>query len=131
MRNGLQAGGITPPFEGDPFHSECAGREIIEDLTGRWSTLILVSLRDGPLRFSEVRERIDGISEKVLSQKLRTLVRDGFISRTVLPSTPPQVSYRLTELGRGVSQPLRQLFRWIVTHGPEVVAAQQEYDKRS
>lgn len=112
----------------DTFHSNCPGREVMEHVTGRWVPLILAALAPGRLRFFELRERIEGISEKMLSAKLRTLVRDGLVDRTVEPTTPPQVSYELTELGRGLSRPFAQLVRWISTHTGEVVAAQQRYD---
>ncbi|RZS44332.1 HxlR family transcriptional regulator [Herbihabitans rhizosphaerae] len=128
MREGLQASGTASPREGDVFHSECVGRAIMEDISGRWSTLILAALRDRPMRFFELRDKIEGISEKVLSQKLRVLVRDGLVERTVEPSVPPKVSYALTDLGRGLTRPLGQLVRWIAAHAPEVVAARESYD---
>jgi DNA-binding HxlR family transcriptional regulator len=112
----------------DTFHSECPGREVMEHVTGRWVPLILAALTPGPMRFFELRQRIEGISEKMLSAKLRILVRDGLVERTVEPTTPPQVSYELTELGRGLSRPFAQLVRWISAHTPEVIAAQQRYD---
>lgn len=114
---------------GDPFHSACAGREVIEHITGRWSPLILAALAPGEKRFYELRDTIDGISEKMLSQKLRTLVRDGLITRTVEPTIPPQVSYELTALGRSLSTPMRQLVLWINRHTKDVVAAQAAYDQ--
>lgn len=114
---------------GDVFNSACAGRTVVEHITGRWATLILAALQDGPLRFFELRDKVDGISEKMLSQKLRILVRDGLVERTVEPTTPPQVSYELTDLGRGLSRPLQQLVRWITMHTSDVVAAQQRFDR--
>lgn len=119
------------PLVGDVFTDDCPGREIVEHITSRWAPLIVAALRGGSLRFFELRETLDGISEKVLSQKLRVLVRDGLIERTVEPSVPPKVSYELTKLGHGLSEPLQQLVNWIGAHGEEVVAAQQEHDKAS
>lgn len=113
----------------DTFHNDCPGREVMEHVTGRWVPLILAALAPGPMRFFELRQRIDGISEKMLSAKLRILVRDGLVERTVEPTIPPQVSYALTELGRGLSRPFAQLVRWISTHTPDVIAAQQRYDE--
>jgi DNA-binding HxlR family transcriptional regulator len=112
----------------DTFHSDCPGREVMEHVTGRWVPLILAALTPGPMRFFELRRRIDGISEKMLSAKLRILVRDGLVERTVEPTAPPQVSYELTELGQGLSGPFAQLVRWISAHTPEVTAAQQRHD---
>jgi DNA-binding HxlR family transcriptional regulator len=115
-------------WTGDPFHSECAGREVFDHLTGRWVALILCALQPGPLRFFQLRRRIDGVSEKMLSAKLRILVRDGLVERTVEPTVPPQVTYELTELGRTLSRPFAQLVRQIAQHTSEVVAAQRRYD---
>ncbi|WP_158893730.1 winged helix-turn-helix transcriptional regulator [Amycolatopsis anabasis] len=131
MRGGSPVStGAQDPM-GDLFNSECPGRVILEHITSRWATLILAALRCGPLRFFELREKIGGISEKMLSQNLRTLVRDGLISRTVEPYTPPRVSYELTDLGRGLTRPLQQLVRWISVNGDEILAAQDRYDQQN
>ncbi|MFD9887895.1 winged helix-turn-helix transcriptional regulator [Amycolatopsis sp. NPDC059027] len=120
--------GVSVPV-GDVFTSACPGRMIVENLTSRWMTLILAALRDGTLRFYELRDKVDGISEKVLTQKLRILVRDGLVERTVEPSTPPKVSYTLTELGCSVMRPLGDLVRWIEDNGSAVLAAQDRHDR--
>ncbi|RKS79813.1 HxlR family transcriptional regulator [Actinomadura pelletieri DSM 43383] len=112
---------------GDAFHVDCPARAVLDHVTSRWATLILTGLRDGPLRFSELRAKIEGISEKMLSQTLRTLVEDGLIARTVHPSTPPAVSYRLTELGNGLTHLLHGLMTWIGEHADEVQAARTTY----
>ncbi|MEV4896171.1 helix-turn-helix domain-containing protein [Nonomuraea sp. NPDC055795] len=83
----------------DAFNSDCPGREVFTHVTSRWGMLIMVALRDGPLRFYLLRDRIGGISEKMLSQSLRGLVRDGLVHREVEPSVPPKVTYSLTGLG--------------------------------
>ncbi|GAB3895484.1 hypothetical protein GCM10029964_075440 [Kibdelosporangium lantanae] len=75
---------------GDVYNNGCPGQMIVEHVTSRWAPLILTALGDGTMRFYELRDKIGGISEKVLSQKLRTLVRDGLVARTVEPSTPPR-----------------------------------------
>jgi DNA-binding HxlR family transcriptional regulator len=131
MAGGSLLGAGAPGAESDVFNSECPARVIVEHITSRWAPLIVAALRDGPLRFFELREKIDGISEKMLSQKLRILVRDGLIERTVEPYTPPRVSYALTELGRGLSQPLQQLVDWISAHGDDIVAAQKRHDRKA
>ena len=100
----------------------------VDHLTGRWVALILCALQPGPLRFFQLRRRIDGVSEKMLSAKLRTLVRDGLVARTVEPTVPPQVNYELTELGHRLCRPFAQLVREIARHAPEVMAAQRRYD---
>jgi DNA-binding HxlR family transcriptional regulator len=121
-------GWVASDEVGDVYNSACPGQMIVEHTTSRWAPLILTALRDGPMRFFELRNKIGGISEKVLSQKLKTLVRDGLLARTVEPATPPQVSYALTELGVGLSQPLQQLVEWIATNGSKILLAQQEHD---
>ncbi|TCO54993.1 winged helix-turn-helix transcriptional regulator [Actinocrispum wychmicini] len=113
---------------GDVYNSECPGQMIVEHVTSRWAPLIVTALLDGQLRFFELRDKIGGITEKVLSQKLRTLVRDGLIERTVEPSTPPKVSYALSDLGESLAQHLTGLFGWIVANGSAILAAQQEHD---
>ncbi|MFC6930295.1 winged helix-turn-helix transcriptional regulator [Actinomadura yumaensis] len=96
---------------------------MLDHVTSRWATLILAALRDGPLRFSELHTKIEGVSEKMLSQTLRTLVHDGLVIRTVHPTTPPTVSYGLTELGDGLTQLLHGLMTWIGEHAAEVHTA--------
>jgi DNA-binding HxlR family transcriptional regulator len=115
---------------GDVYNNGCPGQMIVEHVTSRWAPLILTALGDGPMRFFEVRDKITGLSEKVLSQKLRTLVRDGLVSRTVEPTTPPQVTYALTSLGSGLEARLQELIRWIVTNGSEILAAQHAHDSK-
>jgi DNA-binding HxlR family transcriptional regulator len=113
---------------GDVYDNGCPGQMIVEHVTSRWAPLILTALGDGTMRFYELRDKIGGISEKVLSQKLRTLVRDGLVARTVEPSTPPKVSYALTPLGTGLADQLQGLIKWIVANGSEILAAQRAHD---
>ncbi|MGY1868185.1 winged helix-turn-helix transcriptional regulator [Nocardia gipuzkoensis] len=103
---------------------------MLDHITSRWGMLILTALGGGPLRFSELHGMIGGISEKMLSQTLRTLVRDGLVARTVEPSTPPRVSYELTSLGQGLTESLLQFLEWIRQHTADVVAAQHRHDKQ-
>ncbi|MFJ8960413.1 winged helix-turn-helix transcriptional regulator [Lentzea sp. NPDC102401] len=92
------------------FHTNCPAREMVDHVTSRWGIWVLISLQTNDLRFFELRESIRGISEKMLSQTLRGLVEDGLIWRKVEPTTPPQVTYGLTEFGRDVGEPLAELF---------------------
>ena len=108
----------------DAFHVDCPARVVLDHVTSRWAVLILTGVRDGPLRFSELHAKIEGISEKMLAKTLRTLAGDGLIVRTVYPSTPPMVSYGLTELGDGITQLLHGLMSWIGAHAADVHAAQ-------
>ncbi|MFJ2173761.1 winged helix-turn-helix transcriptional regulator [Streptomyces sp. NPDC087851] len=115
----------------DAFNSDCPGREVLNHLTSRWGLLVLVALRGGPLRFYELRTFIDGISEKMLAQTLRTLVRDGLLSREVLPTVPPSVRYDLTPLGKAAAEPLESMLAWVRRNALTVVAAQEEHDRRT
>src|SRR5690606_37355572 len=87
----------------DVFSAECPSRAALTHATGRWGALTLAALADGPLRFGAVRRRVGGISEKMLSQTLQDLERDGLVDRTVLSVMPPSVEYRLTEPGETVA----------------------------
>ncbi|MGK3200792.1 winged helix-turn-helix transcriptional regulator [Amycolatopsis sp. MEPSY49] len=104
---------LTPPgTEGryEVFHTDCVARDVVDHVTSRWGIWVLISLQRNDLRFFELRESIQGISEKMLAQSLRALVADGLIWRRVEPTTPPQVTYGLTEFGRDVGEPLTELF---------------------
>ncbi|MFF4475362.1 winged helix-turn-helix transcriptional regulator [Streptomyces sp. NPDC001599] len=94
----------------DVFHSDRLARDVVDHVTSRWGVWVLISLRRNDLRFYELRESIRGISEKMLAQTLRTLVEDGLVWRKVEPTTPPRVTYGLTEFGRDVGEPLTDLF---------------------
>lgn len=94
----------------DVFHTDCPARDVVDHVTSRWGVWVLIRLQGGDLRFFELRDRIQGISEKMLAQSLRALVQDGLVWRKVEPTTPPQVTYGLTEFGREVGEPLAELF---------------------
>lgn len=130
MAVGPQARKLARPELSDAFNSDCPAREVLDHITSRWGVLILSALGTGPRRFSELAGMIGGISEKMLSQTLRTLVRDGLVARTVEPTTPPRVSYELTALGQGLTESLGQFLDWIRAHTVEVVAAQKRHDRQ-
>lgn len=115
----------TGLFSGDAFNSSCPSRSVLDHVTSKWAVLVLVVLSRGEHRFSALRRAVGGISEKMLAQTLRTLESDGFVHREVAPTTPPQVSYGLTELGRGVTGHLAGLVGWIEDRIPEVLAARE------
>ncbi|MEU1492697.1 helix-turn-helix domain-containing protein [Streptomyces sp. NPDC005776] len=94
----------------DVFHTDCPARAAVDHVTSRWGVWVLISLRSNSLRFYELRDSIQGISEKMLAQTLRALVQDGVVWREVEPTTPPQVTYGLTEFGQDVGEPLTELF---------------------
>ncbi|MFE9683237.1 winged helix-turn-helix transcriptional regulator [Streptomyces sp. NPDC006285] len=94
----------------DVFHTDCPARDMVDHVTSRWGVWVLIALRKNSLRFYELRESIQGISEKMLSQTLRALVQDGLVWREVEPTAPPQVTYGLTGFGQEVGEPLTELF---------------------
>ena len=101
------------PKRGDLFAQQCPSREVLKHVTSRWGVLVLVALLDGTLRFSDLRRRIGGVSEKMLAQTLQWLEGDGFVLRTAYPVVPPHVEYSLTPLGREVSARVEGLADWI------------------
>lgn len=115
--------------EADVFARECPSRPVLQNITGRWGVLVLAALVDDTRRFSELRRRVDGVSERMLSQTLQTLERDGLIHRAVLGTIPPHVEYSLTDLGRRITAPLLTLIDVVEESMPEIAAAQNEYDR--
>ncbi|SOD62894.1 transcriptional regulator, HxlR family [Streptomyces zhaozhouensis] len=110
MVEGVQRRRGEPGERYDVFHTDCPARDMVDHVTSRWGVWVLISLRSNDLRFYELRESIQGISEKMLAQTLRALVQDGLVWRKVEPTTPPQVTYGLTEFGRDIGEPLTELF---------------------
>ena len=116
------------PDPRDVFAPDCPVRPIFGDITSRWATLVLAALAERPHRFSHLADRIGGVSEKMLSQTLRTLTRDGLVTRTVTPTVPIQVTYGLTGLGGELVPRLLGLVAWGSDHTAVVQAAQVAYD---
>ncbi|MDT0345966.1 winged helix-turn-helix transcriptional regulator [Streptomyces litchfieldiae] len=110
----------------DVFEGDCPARTVLDHVTSRWGVLILVALRDGPQRFYQLRDRIGGISEKMLSQNLRLLTGDGLVAREVEPVVPVRVSYALTPLGHEVTAPLQAMIDVIVARTPDILRAREE-----
>lgn len=113
----------------DAFIAGCPSRKLLDRISDKWVTLVLVSLADGPLRFSEVSRRLAGVSQKMLTQTLRTLERDGLVTREVTASVPVRVDYELTELGGSLLPVLAQMKAWAEEHMERVEQAQEEYDR--
>ncbi|CAM5403688.1 HxlR family transcriptional regulator [Streptomyces spiroverticillatus] len=112
----------------DAFTADCPARTVLNHVSSRWGVLILASLQEGPMRFYVLRNRIGGISEKMLSQNLRVFVRDGLIARDVEPTVPPQVTYTLTPLGRELAATLDGLVQWITHRIGDIVEARERHD---
>lgn len=115
----------TSKLLGQVLSTECPSREILEHLTSKWSVLVLRCLSDGVHRFSELKQRIEGVSEKMLSQTLKTLENDGFILRTVYPVVPPKVEYQLTILGSQAAEKTMYLIGWIEKSLPEILESKE------
>ncbi len=115
----------------DPYVRDCPTREVLDRIGDRWSVLIIGFLSPGPQRFSELGRRIDGISQKMLTQTLRGLERDGLITRTVFPVVPPHVEYELTDLGRTLREPLAALEDWAREHMDAIIEARLEHARRA
>ncbi|MGW3205539.1 winged helix-turn-helix transcriptional regulator [Streptomyces sp. NPDC001135] len=110
------------------FAKACPSRGTLEHVTGRWGGLTLGALYEGSLRFNELRRRVDGVSEKMLSQTLHALERDGLVHREAQPTNPPRVDYELTPLGRRVAERLLALIHCVEGAMDDVLAARARYD---
>lgn len=118
----------TPPH---PLHKDCRKvSQILARVGEKWSMLVVMLLRDGPRRFNDIKRNTGGISQQMLTRTLRALERDGMVTRTIFPTSPPQVEYRLTELGRSMSEPVLAFGQWVREHLAEVEEARQRFDER-
>lgn len=129
--------------EYDAFLAVCPSRQLLERISDKWVALVLAALGgDGPrpgestvgepqpMRFSELSRRISGVSQKMLTQTLRALERDGMVTRTVTPTVPVTVSYELTDLGRSLQGVMRGIKQWAESHMEEVLTHRDVYDHR-
>lgn len=111
---------------GELMAADCPSRIVLSHVCSRWGVLVLVVLRERMHRFSELRRRIGGVSEKMLSQTLQNLEGDGFVERKSLPVVPPHVEYRLTPLGEEVAEQVENLATWIEHNLPRIMQARLE-----
>lgn len=105
-----------------------AAREVLNRVGDKWSMFVISLLGDGPMRFSELRRSIEGISQRMLTRTVRGLERDGLVTRTVFPTVPPRVDYALTPLGRTLLEPVQVLVAWAQTHRQEIQDARDRFD---
>ncbi|WP_298965332.1 helix-turn-helix domain-containing protein [uncultured Roseibium sp.] len=112
--------------QGELFNQNCPSREILKHLTSRWGVLVLIALLDQEHRFSELRRKVGGVSEKMLAQTLQTLEADGFVNRYSHPVVPPHVDYSLTPIGQEVALKVRDFADWIEVNIGRILAAQQD-----
>lgn len=111
---------------GELFAVQCPSRIILQHVTSRWGVLVLVALMGGTHRFSDLRRKVGGVSEKMLAQTLQCLEKDGFIDRVSFPVVPPHVEYTLTPLGIDIGRKVEELADWIETNLPAILTAQQK-----
>ena len=107
---------------------DCPVRDVLDRLGDAWTLLVVLSLGERAVRFGELRRAVAGISKRMLSVTLRNLERDGLVSRRVIPTTPPQVEYALTEMGRSLAVPTQALTSWAAMHHAPIKAARGRYD---
>src|SRR5579872_2826193 len=121
----------TMPLPADAalYQGNCPTREILDRIADKWTTLIIgILAHGGTKRFNELRRAVGGISQKMLTQTLRDLERDGLVKRTMFAEIPPRVEYELTPLGRTLCEPLSALGAWSAEHLDDVRTAQEAFD---
>lgn len=114
----------------DVFRADCESRPILDQIANKWSMMVMGAL-DEPRRFNEIKRRLEGVTQRVLTQTLRKLERDGLIQRRVLPTSPVGVEYALTELGESLREPFGRLYDWTVSNAAAIRRNQSAYDSRS
>ncbi|MBB5912642.1 DNA-binding HxlR family transcriptional regulator [Nocardia transvalensis] len=124
--------GADPDDLVNSYLHQCPAREILAVLADKWVLLVLGVLRSSgaPVRFNDLRRRLDGITQKMLTQTLRTLEREGLVLRSVYPTVPPRVEYSLTDLGNDLGRVTHLLGEWTVEHKDQIIAARAEFDER-
>ncbi|MDD1531218.1 transcriptional regulator [Bradyrhizobium sp. WBOS7] len=121
----------TPVPMPHPDHADCRGvASVLSRVGDKWSVFVIMMLSDGPKRFNELKRMINGISQRMLTLTLRGLERDGLVTRTIFPTIPPRVDYELTDLGRGLQEPVKALGQWAMDHLTQIEAARTQFDRR-
>ena len=116
----------------DALKANCPTRQVLAQIADKWTMLVITALEgDEAVRFSELRRRIEGVSQKMLTQTLRALEREGLVSRTVYPTVPVTVEYRLTALGQSLTDAVDAIRDWAYGHMPEIERAREEFDVRT
>jgi DNA-binding HxlR family transcriptional regulator len=121
----------TTARRGNVYARDCPTRQLLDRIGDKWSVLILLLLGDGDLRFNALKRRIDGVSQKMLSQTLRALERDGLVTRTVEASVPVTVTYGITPLGKELLAAMQLMIGWAETRMAQVEQAQRQFDARN
>lgn len=114
----------------DAYSAKCPTRQVLDHIAGKWTVLVVDALAGGTMRYTDLRRRIDGVSQKMLTQTLRSLEADGFVTRTVFPTIPPRVDYELTDLGHSLAGPIHVLRRWTEAHINEIERARRDHQQQ-
>lgn len=115
----------------DVFNAKCPTRQVLDRIADKWTVLTICALAKQTKRFTQLRREIEGISQKMLTQTLRSLERDGLVKRTVYPTVPPKVEYQLTTLGLTLITLVKDIQIWSESHIEKVLTAQKDYDKQT
>ena len=127
---GPLAGAGPAPLDpcGREDHPDCGIRDVLDRIGDKWSVLVVVELASGPRRFRELQRAVEGISQRMLTLTVRRLERDGLVLRTVYPTVPAQVDYRLTEMGASLTHLVKALSDWSLSHREAIAVARTAYD---
>lgn len=112
----------------DVFNADCPSRDLLDLVASKWTMLILCTLKDGPVRTGVLRRAVVGISQKMLTQTLKDLERNGIVNRTDYCEVPPRVEYELTDTGRSLSRLMKDMEHWIVQHYDDIMCAQGRHE---
>jgi DNA-binding HxlR family transcriptional regulator len=122
---------VTAPQPLAHESADCrAVASVLSRVGDKWSVFVIMTLMERPRRFNELKRMIGGISQRMLTLTLRGLERDGLVTRTVFPTIPPRVDYELTDLGRGLAQPVKALGQWAFEHQPQIQGARDKFDAK-
>ena len=127
-RSGHRASSRRAPVY-NVYDANCPTRQILSILADKWTSLVIVALASGTKRFQQLRREIQGVSQKMLTQTLRTLEQDGLVARVAYPTVPPKVEYSLTVLGKTLTEPLAALHVWAERHVTEIEAARAAVER--
>lgn len=120
-----------PDCHGQTFSASCPSRLLFDQIADKWSMMILTVLDDEPLRFNAIKRRLEGVTQRALTQSLRRLERNGLVERRVLPVSPVAVEYEITPLGRTLQPPFKALYAWTMASLPDVERARAAFDARA
>jgi DNA-binding HxlR family transcriptional regulator len=126
---GTDTGTSADAGNGTVYRSDCPSRPVLDQIADKWSMMVMAVLAE-PTRFNEIKRRLEGVTQRVLTQTLRRLERNGMVVRRVLPTSPVGVEYSLTPLGESLREPFGRLYAWTVENAEEIRAHQIDYDRR-